>query len=52
MGNPMEKIAQSDDGKKKNDDIFDLKKIYWDADGNLRHGFSDRNRDAEVLKLL
>ena len=26
--------------------------IYWDADGNLRHGNSSRDRDAEVLDIL
>jgi hypothetical protein len=46
---------------KKNDDklnpddkngINNLKKIYWDNDGNLRHGTTTRNRDEELIQLL
>lgn len=33
-------------------DILDIANIYWDVDGNLRHGKSDRDRDAEVLDIL
>lgn len=32
--------------------VFDIRKIYWDKDGNLRHGRSKRNRDDEILTLL
>lgn len=31
---------------------FDVSKIYWDADGNLRQGKSDRSREDELLALL
>lgn len=31
---------------------YDVEKIYWDADGNLRQGGSDRDRNNEVLLLL
>ena len=31
---------------------LDIAKIYWDADGNLRYGVSERNRDVEVLEIL
>ena len=36
----------------KQTEIFEIKKVYWDANGNLRHGKSDRNRDNEVIELL
>ena len=31
---------------------YDVRKIYWDADGNLRQGGSERDRVNEVLLLL
>ena len=33
-------------------EVLKIEKIYWDADGNLRYGETERNRDAEVLDLL
>jgi hypothetical protein len=33
-------------------DVYDVNKIYWDSDGNLRHGTTTRNRDDEIIKLL
>lgn len=32
--------------------VLDIEKIYWDADGNLRYGVTDKSRDTEVLDLL
>lgn len=32
--------------------IYDIAKIYWDTDGNLRVGKSSRNRDDEVVEIL
>jgi len=37
---------------KPKDIIYDVPKIYWDQDGNLRYGQSDRIRDQEVLSVL
>mmetsp|Transcript_22786 Transcript_22786/g.20700 ORF Transcript_22786/g.20700 Transcript_22786/m.20700 type:complete len:210 (-) Transcript_22786:33-662(-) len=34
------------------EEIYDLNKIYWDNDGNLRHGASDRKRDDEIMHIL
>jgi hypothetical protein len=34
------------------DAVYDLNKIYWDADGNLRYGKTTRDRDYEVLTIL
>jgi hypothetical protein len=34
------------------DQVYDIKKIYWDVDGNLRYGISEKNRDEEVLEML
>jgi len=31
---------------------IDVKKVYWDAEGNLRVGHTLRNRDEEVIALL
>ena len=31
---------------------YDAQKIYWDCDGNLRQGLSDRRREEEMLKIL
>ena len=31
---------------------FDVKKIYWDIDGNLRQGTSDRKREEELLRVI
>lgn len=31
---------------------YDVKKIFWDADGNLRQGLSDRVREEELLHIL
>ncbi len=31
---------------------FDVQKIYWDVDGNLRQGTSDRKREEELLHVL
>ena len=31
---------------------FDVDKIYWDVEGNLRQGGSVRDRDEELLKML
>ncbi len=33
-------------------ETYDVQRIYWDADGNLRHGTSKRDRDLEVLNLI
>ena len=44
-------FSMSDDERKKAEP-FDISKIYWDGDGNLRHGTTERNRDQEILELL
>ena len=31
---------------------YDVQKIYWDVDGNLRQGLSKRDRDEELLQIL
>jgi len=31
---------------------FDIKKIFWDVDGNLRQGTTERSREEEVLHVL
>lgn len=28
----------NDEEGSDHDDVFDVRKIYWDSDGNLRHG--------------
>lgn len=33
-------------------EVNDVANIFWDAHGNLRHGNSSRDRDAEVLDIL
>ena len=33
-------------------DAFDPRKIYWDVEGNLRHGTTTRNREEELLQIL
>lgn len=30
---------------------YDYTKIYWDIDGNLRYGQTDKNRDEEVCQF-
>ena len=42
----------SDQGLIDDRDLLDIQKIYWDNDGNLRYGVSERNRDIEVLDML
>lgn len=37
---------------KPKDLIYDVPKIYWDQDGNLRYGQSSRVREQEVLSIL
>lgn len=56
MGNKMQRV----EGKDKVEEnevaeekaVFDIKKIYWDRDGNLRHGTVVKNRDEEVIQML
>jgi hypothetical protein len=36
MGNVLERVNNNDDSD--HDDVNDVRKIYWDSDGNLRHG--------------
>ena len=52
----FKKSNQKDDDdikfKPSTDKVYDTNKIYWDVDGNLRYGSSDKNRDEEVLELL
>jgi len=48
----MERIKDEDENPHVEKDVFDVKKIYWDNDGNLRHGTTERNRDEEIIKLL
>jgi hypothetical protein len=31
---------------------FDIKRIFWDVDGNLRQGTTERSREEEVLHIL
>ena len=31
---------------------YEVSKVYWDCDGNLRQGLSDRRREEEMLKVL
>mmetsp|Transcript_14620 Transcript_14620/g.24202 ORF Transcript_14620/g.24202 Transcript_14620/m.24202 type:complete len:202 (+) Transcript_14620:82-687(+) len=54
MGNSQKEKSYDDieAEKLKEEKAFDIRKIYWDANGNLRHGYTDRNRDAEVLAIL
>jgi hypothetical protein len=33
-------------------EVYDVRKIYWDADGNLRYGTSTRQRDDEIIQIL
>ena len=33
-------------------EIWNPQTIYWDNDGNLRHGRTTRNRDTEVVQVL
>jgi hypothetical protein len=33
-------------------DSFDPRKVYWDVEGNLRHGTTTRNREEELLQIL
>eukprot|EP01040_Poterioochromonas_malhamensis_P017104 gene17104-19582_t len=50
MGNSLERV--NDEEGSDHDDVYDVRKIYWDSDGNLRHGTTRRNRDDEILKIL
>ena len=34
----QERIKDEDENPHVEKDVFDVKKIYWDNDGNLRHG--------------
>ena len=36
----------------RNAHSFDVKKVYWDVDGNLRQGTYDRKREEELLHVL
>lgn len=45
MGNQTTKAIREDE-------VFPLNRIYWDGDGNLRHGNTSRNREDEVLQML
>lgn len=38
--------------KKRNKLIKDIRRIYWDPDGNLRYGNTTRNRDDEVMHII
>jgi len=38
--------------KQRNKLIKDVRRIYWDADGNLRYGTTTRNRDDEIMHIL
>jgi len=40
------------ENKHKNRKSYDVKKIYWDVDGNLRQGLSHRSRDEELLQII
>eukprot|EP00601_Ochromonadales_sp_CCMP2298_P037185 CAMPEP_0173360780 /NCGR_PEP_ID=MMETSP1144-20121109/20805_1 /TAXON_ID=483371 /ORGANISM="non described non described, Strain CCMP2298" /LENGTH=208 /DNA_ID=CAMNT_0014310227 /DNA_START=86 /DNA_END=708 /DNA_ORIENTATION=- len=53
MGNAQkESFEDAEAHRLRKEKMFDVRKIYWDQDGNLRHGLTDRNRDAEVLNIL
>lgn len=36
----QEKVKGDDHDHEPEPDSYDVKKIYWDADGNLRHGLT------------
>lgn len=48
MGNKNSKTEK----KESSDEVRDIRKIYWDADGNLRYGKTYRNREEEMVKML
>eukprot|EP01036_Dinobryon_divergens_P027498 gene27499-36282_t len=35
-----------------NQNRYDPSQIYWDQDGNLRYGLSNRNREKEIIEIL
>ena len=52
-------ISNYDKGNNNNEIIdyelpnsYDPRKIFWDVDGNLRHGNTTRNREEELLQIL
>ncbi|KAJ1442739.1 hypothetical protein B484DRAFT_50208 [Ochromonadaceae sp. CCMP2298] len=48
MGNAQkESFEDAEAHRLRKEKMFDVRKIYWDQDGNLRHGLTDRNRGAE-----
>eukprot|EP01031_Cornospumella_fuschlensis_P036122 gene36122-43805_t len=49
MGNYL---GLSKDDDSEDNDNYDVRRIYWDKDGNLRHGRTERNRDDEIVKIL
>ncbi len=46
----------NDEEGSDHDDVYDVRKIYWDSDGNLRHGeafccFLDHTYSANVVEF-
>ena len=60
MGNNMHKLVSGSSDRGSNNEVvdyelpnsFDPRKIFWDVDGNLRHGNTTRNREEELLQIL
>ena len=51
MGNSLGYESYPDEEDGIVDEIkgrYDYTKIYWDIDGNLRYGVTNKNRDEEV----
>lgn len=58
MGNSLQKVEDKEENesrtfkREKDNVVFEIRKIYWDIDGNLRYGSTDRNRDEDVVNIL